>query len=107
MALAPKAAAASRKKIRARIRVALTLELSGGVAVRLERVVRCHSALRDAVEPEVVKRFCIWIVFELKVAGVTIEHAQKLFCRICVRWLAEGIDEDELAARTTTTLILK
>ena len=50
----------------------LTLELSGGEAVRLERVVRCHSALSDAVEPKTVKRFCLWIVFDFKVAGAAV-----------------------------------
>jgi hypothetical protein len=50
----------------------LTLELSGGEAVRLERVVRCHSALSDAVEPKVVKRFCLWIVFDFEVAGAAV-----------------------------------
>ena len=50
----------------------LTLELSGGEAVRLERVVRCHSALSDAVEPKSVKRFCLWIVFDFEVAGAAV-----------------------------------
>jgi hypothetical protein len=73
----------------------------------LGRVVRCHSALRYAVEPEVVKRLSFWIVFELKVTGATVQNLQELLGSIRVRSAAEGVDEDEIAACAATTLKLK
>jgi hypothetical protein len=85
----------------------LTLELSGGEAVRLERVVRCHSALRYAVEPKVVKRLSFWIVFEFEETGASVQNLQEPFGSIRVTSATEGVDEDEFAACIATTLKLK
>ena len=85
----------------------LTLELSGGEAVRLERVVRCHSALRYAVEPKVVKRLSFWIVFEFEETGAAVQNLQEPFGSIRVRSATEGVDEDKFDACIATTLKLK
>ena len=73
----------------------------------LGRVVRCHSALCYAVEPEVVKRLRFWIVFKFEVTRAAVLHLQEPFGCKRVRRAAERVDEDEFAACAATALKLK